>query len=156
MKPYHYKECLLSNVWLADGFHIENDDAYGELFFIEGRLEELYAVIGKALVDGREPLNGAELAFLRRYCDLAQEAAELALFAPAGAVGEWESRADVRIPEAPSETMKALATWHFRKNGISFGDRRIDPAAPGHDLFMHWGKSSRWEAYALTLPGDAR
>ncbi|HAM4230431.1 TPA: transcriptional regulator, partial [Escherichia coli] len=53
---YHYEECGLSNIWLRNGFTIENDEDYGELVSIES-VHELHNAIGLFLITQKPDLN---------------------------------------------------------------------------------------------------
>lgn len=70
-KSYHYVQCGLNNVWLLNGFTIE-DSPYGEGVSIVD-IEGLHACIARALCDKPHPLSGREFKFLRRELDLSQK-----------------------------------------------------------------------------------
>lgn len=76
---YHFKGSGLPNVYLANGFKIEQDRDYGELITIE-RLPELFMAIAFRLATKEERLTGAEFRFLRKRMELSQsELAKLLL-----------------------------------------------------------------------------
>ena len=71
---YHYRDCGLPNVYLKNGYSIEEHEEYGELVSIEN-LENLHKVIGLNIVKNSVPLmSGAEFRFLRIELDLSQKA----------------------------------------------------------------------------------
>ena len=70
-KSYHYVQCGLNNVWLLNGFTIE-DSPYGEGVSIVD-IEGLHACIARTLCDKPLPLSGREFKFLRRELDLSQK-----------------------------------------------------------------------------------
>ena len=59
---YHYTDSGLDNVWLEDGYTIENDPDYGEIISIE-QVQDLHRFLGRMLVALPRPLNGAEFRF---------------------------------------------------------------------------------------------
>ena len=70
-KPYHLKGVGLPNVYLLNGFKLENDPDYGKLVTIE-RLDGLHVAIGLALTFKEGPLTGPELRYLRKHMRLTQ------------------------------------------------------------------------------------
>ncbi|HVV94722.1 MAG TPA: helix-turn-helix domain-containing protein [Hyphomicrobiales bacterium] len=74
-EPLHYTACGLDDVYLLNGFRIEETD-YGRGIAVEN-VDALHAAIGLNLVTRRKRLDGKELRFLRKQMDLTQ--AELAL-----------------------------------------------------------------------------
>ena len=71
---YHYKDCGLPNVYLKNGFLIEEHEEYGETVSI-ANLDGLHKAIGLDIVNNSVPLmSGAEFRFLRIELDLSQKA----------------------------------------------------------------------------------
>jgi len=71
---YHYKDCGLPNVYLKNGFLIEQHENYGETVSIDN-LDGLHKAIGLDIVNNSVPLmSGAEFRFLRIELDLSQKA----------------------------------------------------------------------------------
>ncbi len=70
---YHYKECGLSNVYLANGYKIEKHEEYGETVAIDNA-SGLHNAIGLNILENSVPLmSGAEFRFLRIELDLSQK-----------------------------------------------------------------------------------
>ncbi len=67
---YHYTECGLDNVWLCNGFTLD-EDQYGEWVSIDN-VDGLHKAIGMAIVSKQGPLNGQEIRFLRIEMDFSQ------------------------------------------------------------------------------------
>lgn len=73
-KPYHYRACGLNDVYLLNGFEVE-ETAYGRGVMIQ-RVEDLHRAIGLRLISDGKPLSARELRFLRKQMGFTQ--AELA------------------------------------------------------------------------------
>ncbi len=69
-KPYRYSASGLSNVFLLNGFTIE-DTSYGEVVTIEN-LNGLHGAIGLYIIENPDPMSGAEFRFLRKQMELTQ------------------------------------------------------------------------------------
>jgi putative transcriptional regulator len=87
---YHYRECGLRNVWLANGFDA-HDTAYGPGIAIQD-LQGLHRTIAHGLVGKGGKLTGAELRFLRHEMDLSQAKLAAMLGNEAQTVALWEKR----------------------------------------------------------------
>ena len=87
---YHYRECGLRNVWLANGYDA-HDTAYGPGIAIHD-LEGLHRTIAQGLVNKGGKLTGAELRFLRHEMDLSQAKLAAMLGNEAQTVALWEKR----------------------------------------------------------------
>ncbi len=74
MQHYHYKDCGLPNIYLKNGFLIEQHEEYGETVSI-GNLDGLHKAIGLDIVNNSVPsMSGVEFRFLRIELDLSQKA----------------------------------------------------------------------------------
>lgn len=73
-EPLHYTACGLDDVYLLNGFVVEDTD-YGRAVAVEGA-DELHAAIADHLVMHRKRLSARAFRFLRRQMDMTQ--AELA------------------------------------------------------------------------------
>jgi putative transcriptional regulator len=69
-KLFHYTQCGLDDVWLANGYHIETTE-YGSGYVVENAIE-LHGVIARGIVDNPSPLRGQDARFLRTMLDLSQ------------------------------------------------------------------------------------
>ena len=70
-KPYHYVECGLPNIYLANGFTL-TDTPYGKGVSITN-VDGLHRCIAEALCEKPSPLTGAEFRFLRIELDFSQK-----------------------------------------------------------------------------------
>lgn len=71
MKEYHYTECGLDNIYLANGFKItQSSDGEEEIFIHD--IHGLNKAIGMTLISKRGSLSGNEIKFIRTTLDLSQ------------------------------------------------------------------------------------
>ena len=101
---YHYTDCGLRNVWLANGFS-RRKTPYGPGVAIEG-LPALHRAIGLWLVGKPRRLTGAEIRFLRKELDLSQKALAAIVGQSEQTVSLWERRG--RIPKTADRFVRAL------------------------------------------------
>lgn len=87
---YHYRECGLRNVWLANGYDA-HDTPYGHGISIHD-VEGLHRVIARGLIAKGGKLTGAELRFLRQEMGLSQAKLATMLGNEAQTVALWEKR----------------------------------------------------------------
>ncbi len=73
MKPYHYLESGLDNVYLMNGFEITSLPDGDEEIFIHD-LSGLHKAIGMSLIVKRGLLTGKEIKFIRVMLDFSQKA----------------------------------------------------------------------------------
>ena len=86
---YHYKECGLNNVFLKNGYEIEDDQEYGDLFSVMD-IEGLHRAIGCEIAKAPRALTGSEIKFLRKELDLSQKRVASMLGVKELTVGRWE------------------------------------------------------------------
>lgn len=95
---YHYTECGLPNVWLANGYRA-HATPYGDAVIVEN-VDGLHRAIARLLV-AKPRLTGAEFRFLRKELDLSQaklagyfgyDAQSVALWEKQGRVPKWADR----------------------------------------------------------------
>jgi len=100
---YHYKDCGLPNVYLKNGYSIEQHEEYGETIAI-GNLEGLHKAIGLDIISNSVPLmSGTEFRFLRIELDLSQKA-----------LGDLLGTTDQTIANYEKETPKAMGDKFLR------------------------------------------
>jgi len=120
---YHYTESGLDNVWLVNGYHVEEID--GEEYVSFEDLDELHQAIGKTLVE-KPTLTGAELRFLRKELGISQRMLGSLLGSSEQSVSLWERGSNV--PESEGRLLKAYYTAKLGKdsNVAEFLERLID------------------------------
>lgn len=113
---FHYTQCGLDNVWLANGYTVEETD-YGKAFSID-RADELHQVIARSIINDKSPLRGQEVRFLRVALNLSQDALAKALGVDRLTVLRWERARDRAL-----STMQDIAvrtTYAARVNNDEF------------------------------------
>jgi DNA-binding transcriptional regulator YiaG len=110
---FHYTQCGLDDVWLANGFHVEETE-YGAGFRIE-HATELHLVIAMSIVNGKRPLRGQEVRFLRTVMNLSQETLAKALGVDRATVHRWEKARDK--PLAMMQDIAVRTTYAARAKG---------------------------------------
>lgn len=112
-QPYHYTSCGLDNIYLLNGFHIEETD-YGTVMSFED-IEGLHALIGHRLVHHDSELNGHEFRFLRKELELSQKEIARLLGCEEQQIGRWE-RGENGIPGAVDRLVKLLYQESYSEN----------------------------------------
>jgi putative transcriptional regulator len=85
---YHYRECGLDDVWLANGYRVEQTP-YGEAVAIEDA-QGLHRAIARMIVEKPGKLTGKEFRFLRTELGMSQKKLGEFLGADAQAIARWE------------------------------------------------------------------
>jgi DNA-binding transcriptional regulator YiaG len=86
--PFHYTQCGLDNVYLANGYETIETPRGKTIRIVN--VPDLHRAIGSDLVDLQRPLSGNELRFLRTELGLPQAALAAALGVDAQTVARWE------------------------------------------------------------------
>lgn len=87
---YHYQECGLRNIWLANGYEI-HETPYGPGVSIQD-VQGLHRAIGHRIVTKGGKLTGAELRFLRTELGLSQAKLAFLMGNEAQTVALWEKK----------------------------------------------------------------
>src|SRR5262245_6300118 len=69
-KPYHYKECGLDNIYLRNGYSVEEAD--GDKHVSIKNVDGLWKAIGLKLCTSSKSLSAKEFKFLRRVMGKSQ------------------------------------------------------------------------------------
>jgi putative transcriptional regulator len=101
---YHYTDSGLDNVWLENGFTIENHPHYGELISITN-VRGLHETIARWLIRQPRTLTGAEFRFLRTELDMSQRSLGDLLGVTEQAVAKWEKSRDKPVANKPAERL---------------------------------------------------
>jgi DNA-binding transcriptional regulator YiaG len=104
-KPYHYKECGLDNIYLMNGFQIEEVD--GEDYVSVDSIDELWKAIGLNLVTSQKLLSPKEIRFLRGQMDKTQAEVASLLRVDDQTVARWE-KGRVRLSGTADIALRAL------------------------------------------------
>ena len=147
---YHYRECGLSNIWLANGFawvstplgkglRIENPDG-------------LQKAIAETLAGKPGPLSGGEFRFLRKRLDLSQRSLAAMLGNDAQTIALWEKGRG-----APRWADCLIRALHWEERGSSFllkdifGDDRPAQAKSPARLVFDKRPRGDWHQVSSTL-----
>lgn len=109
---YHYTESGLDNVWLEDGYTIEDHKKYGPLLSIMNP-RGLHEAIGRWLVGQPRVLSGAEFRFLRTELDMTQRTLADVIGATEQAVAKWEKAREKPVANKAAERMLRLAYINY-------------------------------------------
>lgn len=109
---YHYTECGLNNVWLANGYD-EHETPYGAAVSIAD-VDGLHRAIALHLIKYKPRLSGGEFRFLRKELDLSQAALARVLGNDAQSVARWEKNG--RPPKMAERFLRALYREHAEGN----------------------------------------
>lgn len=101
---YHYTECGLRNIWLANGYE-EHDTPYGSGVSFHD-VTGLHRAIGRAVIAKPGKLTGRELRFLRTEMGLSQAKLASILGNEAQTVALWEKRGNP--PKMADRFVRAL------------------------------------------------
>lgn len=102
MKTYHYTECGLDNIYLADGFSLAKDGTMS----IEN-IHGLHKAIAEILVNLSRPLKGKEIRFVRHFLDVNQKTLGEQLCVSYQAVLRWE-KGKSKITKTADRLLKVL------------------------------------------------
>ena len=153
-QPYHYKECGLDNIFLANGFDIEtvDNEDYVSIHNVDG----LWKAIGINIVADRKAFTPQEVRFLRRQMNLSQAELAAMLRVEDQTVARWEKKqckmpgpADLALrflflssPVAQPQGAKILSHFHDEINRIVKTDDTDDV---GSFVFSIPRKKDAWE-----------
>ncbi|AEG32132.1 helix-turn-helix domain-containing protein [Thiomicrospira cyclica] len=101
---YHYTECGLDNVYLANGYEVVIED--GETYTSIHALDDLHAQIGHALTQKTSALTAQEFRFLRTELNLSQKALGDLLGVDGQTVARWE-KGETTIPRTSDVILRA-------------------------------------------------
>jgi DNA-binding transcriptional regulator YiaG len=150
-EPYHYKVCGLDNIYLLNGFVVE--DYHGELAVAVKDVDGLHKAIGRHIVIHRKGLSPQEIRFLRKTLDMTQADLGKKLGCDSQSVARWEKGTCVM----PAPTEKLLRAIFFSENIRSDDElpllkRMIDSALSELDEMDDWEPEqaqfhfgNRWE-----------
>ena len=109
---YHYTECGLKNIWLANGYRIEKT-AYGEGVSIENA-DGLDRAIASIIVRKKQAISGAELRFLRHQMGLSQGSLANLIGNNVQSVALWEKHG--KLPKWADKLVRLIYMGHSDGN----------------------------------------
>ena len=105
LMPYHYKECGLDNIYLANGFTIEDMD--GDDYVSIENVDGLWKAIGLNLVRDQKTFAPKEIRFLRTQMEMTQAELALLLRVDDQTVARWEKQ-KCKIPGPADLALRVL------------------------------------------------
>ena len=98
MEPYHYTECGLDNVWIANGFSRKKFGAHDCAVMVHDQ-KGLWDVIARQIIDQDSRIVGQQLRFLRSMLDWTQtELGKRLGYNDGQRVAAWEKAAHKPVP----------------------------------------------------------
>lgn len=99
---YHYTLCGLDNVWLRNGFDLNEETGAIAIH----NLPELHNLIGMSLVKKTDKLSPKEIRFLRIELDMPQNTMARILGVGESAYRNWESAKRTKISETADRLLR--------------------------------------------------
>lgn len=107
MSSYHYKECGLDNVYLVNGFTIDEDD--GEEYVSIEDTYGLHKLIARQIVSKTAAMTGAEYRFLRIEMNMSQKTIGELFGVDTQTVARWEKGKN-ELPKMADVLIRAFYT----------------------------------------------
>ena len=145
VETYHYSECGLDDVYLANGFEFAESPS-GRQIIITG-IDALHEAIGRSLAFQKKDLVGNEIRFLRHEMGMSQALLARLLDVSDQAINRWEKNKS-NISKPAEALIRALYAEHIKENsGIrqmlrEIGD--LEDAMDG-DLTFRKRRDEGWE-----------
>lgn len=111
---YHYTECGLDFVYLANGFRFI-DSPRGQQVVIAD-IDGLHEFIGRVLVTEKKDLSGRDVRFLRHEMGLSQASLAKLLSVSEQAVRRWESGKTDQIAKPAESIIRLLYREYTKKD----------------------------------------
>ena len=102
---YHYTECGLSYIYLADGYEVEEAD--GETYVGVEDVDGLHRLIAKNVTEKKSTLEGQEIRFLRIEMGMSQKHLAEILGVDTQTIARWEKNQTV-IPRTSDAVLRTL------------------------------------------------
>jgi transcriptional regulator with XRE-family HTH domain len=133
-EPYHYKACGLDDVYLFNGFTVEETN-YGRGMTVHNA-EALHRAIATYLINDHKPLSAREFRFLRKQMEFTQEDVAKRMRVDVQTIARYE-KDQASIPGAVDAVMRILVALYLVPE-----DKRLDVMTDVlHDLEDRAGQS---------------
>jgi len=110
---YHYIESGLSNIYLKNGFTVEQID--GEEYTSIDDMNGLHRAIGQAVVESRKPLTNEEFKFLRIEMNISQKMLGTRFGVDEQTIARYE-KGKTKIPRTTDAALRTLYMESQEKN----------------------------------------
>ncbi len=115
---YHYTECGLDNVYLANGFKFEESPDGRQLVIKD--IDGLHQTIGRLLIREKKDLTGSEIRFLRHEMLMSQMVLARLLDVGEQAINRWE-RGKSGVPKPAEALIRLLYAEHIEDDSAIKG-----------------------------------
>lgn len=133
VQPFHYTASGLADVWLVNGFHVE-DTPDGPALRIEDA-DGLHDAIARSIVTAKRPIGAAELRYLRKLLGLSQANVARLIGVSDQTIARWE-KAETGIDPAADRLIRFVVLEHLGEDVIV---RRELTALAEQDEALHGG-----------------
>lgn len=143
---YHYTECGLDNIYLANGYKIVESPRGRQVIIAD--IDGLHKAIGRSLIREKKDLNGKEIRFLRTEMGMSQVLLANLLDVNEQAINRWE-RGKSHINKPAEALIRALYAEHIKEtSGIKEMLKKIialEDAMNGQLKLRKRGDDEDWE-----------
>lgn len=113
--PFHYTASGLTDVWLLNGFHVE-ETPEGPALRIEDA-DGLHDAIARSIVTAKRPIGAAELRYLRKLLCLSQANVARLIGVSDQTIARWE-KAETGIDPAADRLIRFVVLEHLGEDVI--------------------------------------
>ncbi len=140
-EPLHYKISGLDNVWLLNGFFVE-ETPYGRGVRVE-HADQLHRVLAHTIVLDKAPMSGQEMRFIRKLMSLSQHGLARLLGCSDQRIARWEKGQTVTI-DPSAERLFRMIVREWLGEGCEVKDvlerlADLDEAIHGQRTLTHDG-----------------
>jgi DNA-binding transcriptional regulator YiaG len=140
---YHYTECGLDNVWLANGY-VEHKTPYGTGVSVS-EADQLHEVLALAIATKHGRISGKELRFLRAMLDFSQAALGVTLGVKDQSVSLWERKDSITTAAEAIVRMLVVEKLNGNQRVEDMLSRIADLDAAGHFVAKE-SRAGKWKA----------
>lgn len=123
---YHYTECGLDNIWLANGYEFVDLPSGKHLKIVD--IEGLHRAIGRILTDSKKDLTGKDIRFLRQEMLLSQANLAKLFDVTEQTIHRWETDKS-EIPKPAESLIRLLYREHIKDDAGTNIRRKLERLA---------------------------
>ncbi len=146
-KGYHFTICGLDNVWLRNGYLLEEEDGESSVTFFG--LDNLHKAIGFAIVKNPPSLRGKQIRFIRHQMEMTQNTLAGILGCDVQSVARYEKEQSY-IPVSTDKLIRMLFVEKNENEKISLSTimhMNIISGLTENKPYVFVKTSSGWEEY---------
>jgi DNA-binding transcriptional regulator YiaG len=149
-ESYHYTECGLGNVYLANGYDIIESPRGRQVIIRD--IDGLHTAIGRFLIDEKKDLDGNDIRFLRHEMAMSQARLARLLDVSEQAINRWE-RGKSNISKPAEALIRFLYAEHLNKGEPGSIEQALRKLADLEDDFddavrFHQDNGDEWKKLA--------